>query len=89
MDVRRVIIMHPCEIKVGGDGTCSVAVPAVVGLGRSAAAAMLAEAGFGVSVVEISTDDSTLDGVVESYSPSGVQILGAPIELRVWKWVEG
>ena len=83
---RNVILMHPCEEKVGGDGICPVAVPPVTGLSRGEASTLITTAGFVVSELEVMTSDQTLEGIVKSYSPEGFLDLGEVITIEVWKW---
>jgi hypothetical protein len=83
---RNVILMHPCEERVGGDGVCPIGVPAVTGLSQGEASAALTAAGFGVAADEVTTSDQTLEGIVKSYSPEGFQDLDTVITIEVWKW---
>lgn len=83
---RRVILMHPCEEQVGGDGVCPIAVPSVAGTSQSAATETLTAAGFTVTVVSVPTDDQTRDGIVKSSSPSGYADAGTAITIEVWNW---
>ena len=83
---KTLILMHPCEEKVGGDGDCPVAVPAVIGLSKEVATANLVAAGFAVAVNEVSTPDEAQDGVVQSVIPDGFNEFGALITIHVGKW---
>lgn len=83
---RKVILMHPCEPQVGGNGECPITVPSVAGFFQADASATLAAAGFGVSVVEVATSTEGQDGIVKSASPSGFQPLDTIITIEVWKW---
>ncbi len=83
---RKVILMHPCEPRVGGNGECPITVPSVAGFFQADASATLAAAGFGVSVVEVATSTEGQDGIVKSASPSGFQPLDTIITIEVWKW---
>jgi len=78
--------MHPCEEKVGGDGNCPVGVPPVTSMSQGEATALLTSAGFGVTAVEVTTSDQTLNGIVKSYSPDGLQDHETVITIEVWKW---
>lgn len=83
---RQVILMHPCETKVGGNGVCAIDVPSVTGMSRGEASAVLTAAGFRVTAVDVMTGDQTLDGIVKSYSPGGLVDLTTVITVEVWKW---
>ncbi|MFV1971404.1 MAG: VanW family protein, partial [Acidimicrobiia bacterium] len=83
---RQVILMHPCEEKVGGDGNCPVGVPPVTSMSQGEATALLTSAGFAVSAVEVMTSDQDKNGIVKSYSPEGLQYHETVITIEVWKW---
>ncbi len=83
---RKIILMHPCEPKVGGDGECPVEVPGVSGLSEGDAAATLTGAGFTVVVNPVSTPNESENGVVLGSSPDGFQDAGAEITITVGVW---
>ena len=83
---RKVILMHPCEPQVGGNGQCPTGVPGVNGQSEGAATAALTEAGFVVIVVPVSTPNETEDGIVVSSSPGGLQDAGTQITINVGVW---
>lgn len=83
---RRIILMHPCEPQVGGNGECPLAVPGVVGMSEGEATAILTAAGFSVVVNPISTSNEAQDGVVLSSSPDGLQDPSEPITITVGVW---
>jgi hypothetical protein len=83
---RKVILMHPCEPRVGGNGECPVGVTGVAGMSEGAAAAALTEAGFSVVVVPVSTPNESEDGIVLSSDPGGLQDPGTPITINVGAW---
>ncbi|MEN8041843.1 MAG: VanW family protein [Actinomycetota bacterium] len=83
---KQVILMHPCEPKVGGDGVCPISVPVVTGLPKGDALAAIAGAGFNVEVVEQPTTVEAENGIVLSYGPDGFQDAGVTITITVGKW---
>ena len=83
---RKIILMHPCEPKVGGDGECPTEVPGVTGLTQGEASAQLAAAGFAVDVSEMSTPNESQNGIVLSSSPSGFQDAGTAVTIVVGVW---
>lgn len=83
---RKVILMHPCEPKVGGNGDCPVGVPGVSGMSEGEATATLTGAGFVVVVNPVSTSIESQDGIVLSSSPTGLQDAGTPITIDVGVW---
>ena len=82
----KVILMHPCEVKVGGNGNCPVGVPGVTGMSEGDATAALTGAGFKVAVNPVATSVQSEDGVVLSSSPSGDQSTGTTITINVGAW---
>jgi vancomycin resistance protein YoaR len=83
---RRIILMHPCEPKVGGNGNCPVGVPGVTGLSEVEATTTLTSAGFKVDVNPVVTSIESEDGIVLSSSPSGKQSPGTTITINVGAW---
>ncbi len=86
---KNVILLHPCDTRVGGNGECPVQVPGVVGMAQDGATAALTAAGFTVTVVTVDTDDATKDGIVISTAPTGLQEPGTPITITVARFVGG
>jgi vancomycin resistance protein YoaR len=80
---KNVILMHPCEPRVGGNGVCPTTVPAVTGLDEASAAGALTAEGFTVAVSYEPTDDPAKDGVVVSASPTGWQKPGTTVTIVV------
>lgn len=83
---RTVILMHPCEEQVGGDGVCPFNVASIVGLSVAEATTTLTAAGLTVSVVAMPTSDQTEHGIVLSATPEGFLDTGAPITIHVGEW---
>ena len=83
---RQVILMHPCEEKVGGDGECPIDVPGVVGLPEGSATSTLTTAGFVVTVVYEPTPTESDHGIVLSTDPEGFQDPGTEITISVGVW---
>jgi vancomycin resistance protein YoaR len=48
---KNVILLHPCDVRVGGDGECPDPVPGVVGMTEAAAKAAIEAAGYSWTVV--------------------------------------
>ena len=86
---KNVIIVHPCDPRVGGSGVCPAQVPGVSGLSQGDATAALQGAGFSVSVVTTDTDDPAKDGVVVSATPTGWQEPGTAITITVGTFTGG
>jgi vancomycin resistance protein YoaR len=86
---KNVIIVHPCDPRVGGSGVCPARVPGVSGLSQEEASAALQGAGFGVSVVTTDTDDPAKDGAVVSVTPTGWQDPGTTITITVAVYTGG
>ena len=86
---KNVIIVHPCDPRVGGSGECPVQVPAVTGLDQASATAALTGAGFTVSVVTVDTDDAAQNGIVLSVDPTGWQEPGTAITITVGAYTGG
>lgn len=82
----KVILMHPCETKVGGNGNCPVGVPAVTGMSEGEATATLTSAGFKVAVNPVETSVEAQNGIVLSSSPGGKQSAGTTITIDVAVW---
>jgi vancomycin resistance protein YoaR len=83
---RKVILMHPCETKVGGNGNCPIGVPGVTGMSEGEAASVLAAAGFNVAISPVDTTNEAQNGIVLSSSPGGQQSPGTTITLNVGVW---
>ncbi|MDK1018764.1 MAG: VanW family protein [Actinomycetota bacterium] len=86
---RQIILMHPCEEKVGGDGVCPLVLPSVAGLPAIDARAALESLGFIVTEAPKETSIEADNGLVESSSP-GPGILADPddvnVTIFVWDW---
>jgi len=80
---KNVILMHPCEPRVGGNGACPAQVPGVTGMDEASATGALAAEGFTVSVTYQATEDPAQDGIVLSAGPTGWQKPGTTIALVV------
>ncbi len=83
---RNVILMHPCEEKVGGDGECPLGVPLVAGIDEATAKVTLEAAGFVVAVAPVSTSIEAEDGIVLSQDPIDFRDPGATITITVGVW---
>ncbi|MGI9667358.1 MAG: VanW family protein [Acidimicrobiia bacterium] len=86
---KNVIVVHPCDERVGGNGQCPAQVPGVTGMAQGAASAALAEAGFGVAVVTVDTDDESLNGIVISADPTGWLDPGETVTITVGNYTGG
>ena len=86
---KNVIIVHPCDPRVGGSGECPVQVPGVTGLDQASATAALTGAGFAVSVVTVDTDDAAQNGIVLSVDPTDWQEPGTTITITVGAYTGG
>ena len=84
---KNVILLHPCDPRVGGDGVCPVRVPGVVGLGQDAALAALSEIGLTGAVTYQETPIEAENGVVLAADPSGWQEPGTVVNLTVGTYV--
>lgn len=84
---KNVILLHPCDERVGGDGVCPITVPSVSGFTAADATADLTAAGFDVAVVYADTTDPAKDGIVLSSSPTGYQDPGTTITITVGSYV--
>lgn len=84
---KNVILLHPCDERVGGDGVCPITVPSVSGFKAADATADLTAAGFDVAVVYADTTDPAKDGIVLSSSPTGYQDPGTTITITVGSYV--
>ena len=85
---KNVILLHPCDERVGGNGVCPITVPSVSGLTAADATASLANAGFTVAVVHVDTTDPAKNGIVLSSSPTGYQEPGTTITITVGSYVD-
>lgn len=83
---RNVILMHPCEEKVGGDGECPLGLPLVAGMDEATARATLEAAGFVVAVAPVSTTVEAQDGIVLSQDPVDFRDPGTTITITVGVW---
>lgn len=66
---KNVILLHPCDPRVGGSGECPEPVPNVVGMSEAAARAAIEAAGYTASVVYV--DDPGAPDRVVSQSHAG------------------
>ncbi len=86
---KNVILLNACDERVGGDGVCPVAIPAVSGLTTADASSILTAAGF---IVEVSPQDTTEvaeDGIVLSVTPAEFQDLGGTVTIVVGNYTGG
>jgi len=83
---RNVILMHPCEEMVGGDGECPLGVPLVAGMDEATAKATIEAAGFVVAVAPVSTSVEAEGGVVLSQDPVDFRDPGTTITITVGVW---
>ncbi|MDJ0790312.1 MAG: VanW family protein [Acidimicrobiia bacterium] len=86
---KNVILLHPCDPRVGGNGVCPIQVPGVGGLDQASATATLEAAGFPVSVTFEETSDPAQGGVVLSSSPGGWQPPGTAITIVIGQYSGG
>jgi vancomycin resistance protein YoaR len=86
---KNVILLHPCDPRVGGDGECPIEVPGVTGMTQANATAALSGAGFTVDVVPTETADPAKDGLVLAVSPNGWQDPGTAITITVGVYSDG
>ena len=84
---KNVILVHPCDERVGGNGECPVQVPGVVGLGQDAALAALSEVGLSGTVAYQDTSVEAENGIVIGADLSGWQELGTVVNLTVGNYV--
>lgn len=80
---KNVILLHPCDPRVGGSGECPVLVPAVVGQTQADASAALAAAGLDVAVSTADTGDPLQDGKVIAATPKSWQPPGTTITITI------
>lgn len=80
---KNVILLHPCDERVGGSGDCPIEVPGVSGLTEGEAIGALQGAGFEVAVTYKDTADPAQAGIVLSASPKGFQEEGTTITIVV------
>ncbi len=66
---RNVILLHPCDARVGGDGDCPDPVPGVLGLSEAAAIAAIQAAGYTATVTYV--DDPGAEDRVVGQSVAG------------------
>ncbi|MEZ5175795.1 MAG: VanW family protein [Acidimicrobiia bacterium] len=77
---KNVILLHPCDPRVGGNGACPDPVPSVVGMSEAAAIAAIQGAGGGYTVTVVYVDDpGEPDRVVSqthagTYAPPGTAV---------------
>jgi len=84
---KNVILLHPCDERVGGDGDCPIVVPTVVGMDQATATATLQGLGFTVNVVFVDSDEAH-DGLVVSQNPStGWLEAGTAITINVGSYL--
>jgi vancomycin resistance protein YoaR len=86
---RNIILVHPCDVRVGGSGVCPVQVPGVSGMTQAQASEALAAIGLQVNVIMQATDDPTKDGIVLSVAPGGWQEPGTVITIAVGQFTGG
>jgi PASTA domain len=86
---KNVILLHPCDTRVGGNGDCPISVPSVSGLTAAEAQSTLATAGFTVAIANADTNDPDENGIVLSSSPSGYQDSGTTITITVGVYTGG
>ncbi len=86
---KNVILLHPCDERVGGDGVCPITVPSVSGFTAADATADLTAAGFDVAVVYADTTDPAENGIVLSVFPTEYQDPGTIITITVGSYVGG
>ena len=86
---KNVILLHPCDPRVGGNGVCPIEVPSVIGSAMGDATAALSGAGFQVAVVTQDTTDPAKDGIVLAVSPKGFQDPGTTVTITVGRYTGG
>jgi vancomycin resistance protein YoaR len=86
---KNVILLHPCDERVGGDGVCPIDVPSVSGLSAAEAQSTLATAGFKVAIANTETSDPAKHGIVLSTSPKGYQPPNTTITITVGVYTGG
>ncbi len=86
---KNVILLNPCDERVGGDGVCPLQVPDVSGLSSGDASSILTAAGFVVDVDLKDTTDAAKNGIVLSVSPTGYQDSGTTITIFVGDYTGG
>lgn len=79
---KNVILLHPCDPRVGGNGNCPQPVPNVVGMTESAARAAITAAGHTVTVVYVD-DPGEADRVVSQTNTGGYPKPGTPVTIKV------
>ena len=70
---KNVILLHPCDTRVGGDGECPDPVPGVVGLSEAGALDAIQAAGYSATVTYVD-DPGTEDRVVSQTVPGGTYV---------------
>lgn len=68
---KNVILLNPCDPRVGGSGECPDPVPGVVGMEQGAAAAAIEAAGYSVVVNQVVTENPAQVGKVISQTYAG------------------
>jgi len=86
---KNVILLHPCDTRVGGNGVCPISVPSVAGLSAAEAQTTLATAGFKVAIANTETSDPAKNGIVVSSSPRGYQAPDTTITITVGVYTGG
>ncbi|MCZ7533478.1 MAG: VanW family protein [Acidimicrobiia bacterium] len=79
---KNVILLHPCDPRVGGSGECPDPVPNVVGMSEAAARAAIGAAGYAVTVVYVD-DPGAPDRVVSQSNTGGYPKPGTPVTINV------
>lgn len=67
---KNVILLHPCDERVGGDGECPIVVPSVIGMDQAGATNLLQGLGFQVAVQTVKVGEMSKDGFVQSQDPA-------------------
>ncbi len=79
---KNVILVHPCDPRVGGSGDCPDPVPAVVGMSEAAARAAITAAGYTVTVNYVD-DPGAPDRVVSQSHSGGYPDPGTAVTINV------
>jgi len=79
---KNVILLHPCDPRVGGNGDCPLPVPNVVGMTQAAATAAIEAAGYTVNVV-FENPEGPADRVFAQTHAGSYPDLGTAITIKV------
>lgn len=86
---KNVILLNPCDERVGGDGVCEEPVPSVMGLDKATGTAVLDGLGYSVVVVTQDTAVEAQNGIIIGQTDIDVFVEpGSKITITVGKYVQ-